>query len=78
MRKLTTPISLILSLLLFGATSAWSADFEKGWDAYNNEDYATALREWRPLAKQGHTPASKPNSHSLIRPMWPIVLDACE
>ena len=53
MRKLTTSFCLILSLFLFSATSAWSADYWKGWDAYNNGDYATALREWGPLAKQG-------------------------
>ncbi len=30
------------------------ADFEAGRDAYNRNDYATALREWRPLAEQGN------------------------
>ncbi len=33
--------------------AAWA-----GWDeavaAYKRADYATALREWRPLAEQGH------------------------
>jgi TPR repeat protein len=33
------------------ATPAWS-DFETGMDAYNHGDYATALREWQPLAEQ--------------------------
>ena len=31
-----------------------SADFQKGLDAYKKGDYATALREWKPLAKQGN------------------------
>ena len=53
MRQLTAPIFLIFSLLLFSATSAWSADFHKGKDAYDKGDYATALREWRPFAEQG-------------------------
>ena len=28
-------------------------DYEKGLEAYERGDYATALREWQPLAKQG-------------------------
>jgi TPR repeat protein len=43
------PITLTL---LFG-TSAF-ADFAKGWDAYNSGDYETALKEFKPLAEQGH------------------------
>jgi TPR repeat protein len=35
------------------AVPAW-ADFQAGWDAYDRGDYATALREWRPLAEQGN------------------------
>jgi len=30
---------------------SWSADFQKGLDTYNKKDYATALREWTPLAE---------------------------
>ncbi len=44
-------IALVLSIVCL-ATPAW-ADFEAGMDAYDRGDYATALREWRPLAKQG-------------------------
>ena len=51
MRKLLT-ISCAGVLLCVG-TSVFSADWLKGWDAYRSEDYATALREWEPLAKQG-------------------------
>jgi len=43
-------ITLVLSISGL-ATPAWS-DFEAGMDAYNHGDYATALREWRPLAEQ--------------------------
>ncbi len=32
----------------------WSADFQKGFNAYNKGDFATALREWSPLAEQGN------------------------
>jgi hypothetical protein len=35
--------------------SARIGDYGKGLTAYNNNDFATALREWTPLAEQGHT-----------------------
>ena len=46
---------LTFLIILFSLTSnvVWSADFQKGWDAYYSGDYATALREWKPLAEQG-------------------------
>ena len=45
------PIALVLSFVCF-AVPAW-ADFQAGMDANNRGDYATALREWRPLAERG-------------------------
>ena len=33
------------------------ADYQAGLDAYDRGDYATALREWRPLAEQGNADA---------------------
>ena len=45
------PIALVLSVICLAAP-AW-ADYQAGMDAYNGGDYATALREWRPLAEQG-------------------------
>jgi TPR repeat protein len=42
---------LALSLALF-STLAF-ADFQAGLDAYNHGDFATALKEWQPLAEQG-------------------------
>ena len=42
-----------MSCAFFCATSR-GADFNKGLAAYQSGDYATALREWRPLAEQGH------------------------
>ena len=38
------------------AAPAW-AGFDEGAAAYKRGDYATALREWRPLAKQGNANA---------------------
>ena len=32
---------------------SWGADFQKGFTAYNQGDYATAIKEWRPLAERG-------------------------
>ena len=53
MKSYITAICLTLVLSLGTISAAWSADFQKGLDAYNAGDYATALREWTPLAKQG-------------------------
>ena len=33
------------------------SDFYRGLAAYKSADYATALREFRPLAEQGHATA---------------------
>ena len=46
---------LTFLIILFTLTSnvVWSADYNKGWDAYDSGDYATALREFKPLAEQG-------------------------
>lgn len=45
------PITLVLSIFCL-ALPAW-ADFQAGMIAHDREDYATALREWQPLAEQG-------------------------
>ena len=34
-----------------------SADYQKGAAAFQSGDYATALREWTPLAEQGYATA---------------------
>jgi uncharacterized protein len=44
-------LTVALSLICL-AVPTW-ADFQAGMDANEREDYATALREWRPLAEQG-------------------------
>ena len=49
--SLRFPIVLVLSIVCLAAPA--SADFQSGMDANNRGDYATALREWRPLAEQG-------------------------
>jgi len=57
MKKLTTFLCLTLAILLLGTEEVESADFQKGLNAYYKGDGATALREWKPLAKQGHARA---------------------
>ena len=51
MRALRGIIVLILALALPAPVLA--ADYQTGLEAYNRGDYATALKEWRPLAEQG-------------------------
>ena len=53
------PILLTIAVLLGSAGVSWSADYQKGLDAYNKKDYATALREWKPLAEQGNADAQE-------------------
>ena len=57
MPKLNTLFRLILIVLLGSAGPSAYADFNKGQAAYDRGDYATALREWKPLAEQGHAEA---------------------
>ncbi len=54
MRTATMLLAVVVVLV---AAPAWAADLEAGWRAYAQGDYATALKEWRPLAKQGDADA---------------------
>ena len=51
--KRLLPFLMGFALLLLSSTEGWSADFQKGLDAAQRGDFATALREWKPLAEQG-------------------------
>ena len=57
MRNLTATICLMIAVLLGSAGVSWSQDYQKGLAAYKSGDYATALREFKPLAKQGDAKA---------------------
>jgi TPR repeat protein len=57
MKNLTLTICLTLAVLLGSTGTSWGADFQKGFAAAQSGDFATALREWRPLAEQGHADA---------------------
>ena len=47
-----------IAVLIGSAGVSWSADCQKGLTAYKSGDYATALREWKPLAEQGNADAA--------------------
>ena len=57
MRKFKMTGNYLATLLLFLSTLSFGtpalADFQKGLDAANRGDYATAFKEWKPLADQG-------------------------
>jgi len=53
MRKITATLCLTIAVLLGSAGNSASADYQKGLDAAKRGDFATALREWTPLAEQG-------------------------
>ena len=46
-----------MTVLLGSSGVSWSADFQKGRDAAERGDYATALKEWTPPAEQGNATA---------------------
>ena len=50
MRRIAAILAVVA--LLFSAGSAW-ADLDDGLTSYQRGDYATAFREWLPLAEQG-------------------------
>ena len=63
---MTTPKTTFAGLALIaalcagftlGLTAPGWAGLDEGEGAYNRGDYATALREWRPLAEQGNAAA---------------------
>jgi uncharacterized protein len=57
MKNLTATLCLTIAVLLGSTGVSWSQDFQKGLAAADSADFATALREWTPLAKQGDADA---------------------
>ncbi len=62
MRPLIAALFFLLALpvradFTLGLTAPAWAGFDEGLAAYDRGDYAMALREWRPLAEQGHAEA---------------------
>ncbi len=52
MKRTWLSLSVVVGLVFVLAPPAW-ADFQAGVDAYNDGDYDTALKEFRPLAERG-------------------------
>ena len=53
MKKLFTTLCLIVCLALGSFGIDWSGDLNEGFTAFNNGDFAKALKGWKPLAEQG-------------------------
>ena len=53
MKRLLPVLMMVFGVSLASAGVGWSADTQKARTAYQNGDYATALRELTPLAEQG-------------------------
>ncbi len=53
MKRTLATICLTLAVLLGSAGEGWSANYQKGQEAFLKKDFATTLREWTPLAEQG-------------------------
>ena len=45
---------LVCILLVLLGTQMFAQEIDKGYESYNDGDYATALQEWKPLAEQGY------------------------
>ena len=66
MNRVTLILVLTMTVLLGSSGVSWSADFQKGFDASSSGDYATALKEWIPLAEQANKLPGAGHSKRLI------------
>ena len=55
MKRLIITVCFSLSLSTVSIGMSWSGEYQKGLDAAQNGNYTAALKEWRPLAEQGHS-----------------------
>ncbi len=49
--------TMLLAVVVVLVAAPACTDFDPGMEAYERGDYATALKEWRPLAEQGDADA---------------------
>ena len=47
-------VGTVFALTLLVASPVMAQGFDKGWKAYQSDDFATALKEWKPLSEQGY------------------------
>ena len=66
MKKLLGPFCLTLIIFIGSVGVSESADFQKGLDALQKKDYATALREWKPLAEKGTCPCPERSRYDVL------------
>lgn len=45
---------LVCILFVLFGIQVFAQEIDKGYEAYNDGDYATALKEWKPIAEQGY------------------------
>ena len=57
MKTLLTTLCLTIAVFLGSVGASFSADYQKGLTAARSGNYASALREFRVLAEQGHASA---------------------
>ena len=65
------------AVVLFSLAGPALAGFNEGLAALSRNDYATALREWRPLAEQGDA-AAQYKLGDMYRYGWGVELDFAE
>jgi TPR repeat protein len=87
MRHLTATLCLTVAVLPGSVGTSWSADFQKGLTAYKSGNFATALRELKPLAEQGdalaqtnlgfmyHYGRGVPQDHKIAVKWWELVAE---
>ena len=57
------------AIFILGSSAAFSQYFDAGLQAYDAGDFATALKEWTPLAEQGDADAQ--NKLGVMYLPWP-------
>ena len=76
MKRLLT--TLVVLTGLFGSGGAvWAQDLNKGLKAAQSGDFATALKEWKPLAEQGDAVAQY-NLGLMYKNGWGVTQDYAE
>ena len=51
--KILVPILLAITLLSLGAGKGWGNEFQKGYEAFDKDDFQTAGKIFKRLARQG-------------------------
>ncbi len=68
-------IAVLCAGVILGLTTPAWAGLDEGKAAYERGDYATAIREWRPLAKQGYAIAQNDLGVMFSKSVDDLILD---